>query len=393
MSPETSAALTPPRPEQVLTEKAFYLEEFYGKSLLFALVPPVGQRISDFDSLVKTLRELRRNQTRCVVIVSPSALPKVMRRLGKMAPPEAPPIFNPTFGLRTRPYPPDSAVAKIWHALRAGSIVVASTSTDDPEDLVVFAQELASRLRVFKLDPARSRRRIASMKTASGCHSSRRGAGARAQRRAVTRLRRKMVRLASDAIRDGVGTVNLVSPRWVYEELFSFTGLGTLFTPAEYGTVSPISIDDFEEVEALIMRAQDAGFLLPRSPGQIEGILPSCFGYHVGDEHLAGICSLLTDPYRRDRTGEITALYTLTRFQGEGVAAELIKAIIKEAKARKLKYVFACTSEERAARFFSQAEVPPRRPGPGDLAQMARLRFPSHRAHQHLPARSDVMTP
>ncbi len=41
-----------------------------------------------------------------------------------------------------------------------------------------------------------------------------------------------MVRLASDAIRDGVGTVNLVSPRWVYEELFSFTGLGTLFTPA-----------------------------------------------------------------------------------------------------------------------------------------------------------------
>ena len=94
--------------------------------------------------------------------------------------------------------------------------------------------------------------------------------------------------------------------------------------------------------------------MLPRSPGQIEGILPSCFGYHVGDEHLAGICSLLTDPYRRDRTGEITALYTLTRFQGEGVAAELIKAIIKEAKARKLKYVFACTSEERAARFFSK---------------------------------------
>ncbi len=35
-----------------------------------------------------------------------------------------------------------------------------------------------------------------------------------------------MVRLASDAIRDGVGTVNLVSPRWVYEELFSFTGSG-----------------------------------------------------------------------------------------------------------------------------------------------------------------------
>ncbi|HLX37459.1 MAG TPA: hypothetical protein VKR29_06635, partial [Candidatus Binataceae bacterium] len=115
MSAESLAVAASPQPELVFTEKTFYLEEFYGKSLLFALVPPVGQRMSDFDSLMKTLRELRRNQTRCVVIVSPSALPRVMRRLGKLAPPEAPPIFNPTSGMRTRPYPPDSAVARIWH--------------------------------------------------------------------------------------------------------------------------------------------------------------------------------------------------------------------------------------------------------------------------------------
>ncbi len=388
MSPESIAATASQRPAQVFTEKTFYLEEFYGKSLLFALVPPVGQRMGDFDSLVKTLRELRRNQTRCVVIVSPSALAKVMRRLGKMAPREAPPIFNPTSGLRTRPYPPDSAVAKIWHALRAGSIVVASTNTDDPEDLVVFAQELASRLRVFKLILLdRGGGLIAENGERMSFVEARRSA--RAQRRAATKLRRKMVRLASDAIRDGVGTVNLVSPRWVYEELFSFTGLGTLFTPTEYGTVSPISIDDFEEVEALIVRAQDAGFLLPRSPGQIEGILPSCFGYHVGDEHLAGICSLLTDPYRRDHTGEITALYTLTRFQGEGVAAELIKAIIKEAKARKLKYVFACTSEERAARFFSKLKF--RRVGADQVTPLKWRGYDSKRIERISIFRLDLM--
>ena len=75
----------PRRGAPVFTEKTFYLEEFYGKSLLFALIPPAGQRISDFDSLLLTLRELRRNQTRCVVIVSPSALPKLMRRLGRLA--------------------------------------------------------------------------------------------------------------------------------------------------------------------------------------------------------------------------------------------------------------------------------------------------------------------
>jgi len=61
-----------------------------------------------------------------------------------------------------------------------------------------------------------------------------------------------VVRLATEALKDGVGSVNLVSPRYVYEELFSFTGLGTLFTLTQYGSALPISIDDFEEVEALI---------------------------------------------------------------------------------------------------------------------------------------------
>ncbi len=359
------------QPAPVFTEKTFYLEEFYGKSLLFALIPPVGQRISDFDSLVKTLRELRRNQTRCVVIVSPSAMPRVMRRMGNMigniGMAKDPPIFDPTLGMRTRPYPPDSAVAKIWHALKAGSIVVGSTSTDDPEDLVVFAQELASRLRVFKLILLdRAGGLIAEDGERMSFVELKRGK--RARKRAGSKLRRKVVRLAADALSDGVGSVNLVSPRGVYEELFSFTGLGTLFTPAQYGTVCPISIDDFEEVEALVKRGQDDGFLLPRSPHQIAEILPSCFGYRVGDEHLAGICSLLTDSYRRDRAGEITALYTLTRFQGEGVAAELIKEILKEAVARKLRYVFACTSEERAARFFQKLKF--RRVAPDKVSRM-----------------------
>jgi N-acetylglutamate synthase-like GNAT family acetyltransferase len=231
--------------------------------------------------------------------------------------------------------------------------VVGSTSTDNSEDLAVFAQELASRLRVFKLILLdRAGGLLAEDGARMSFVESKRVV--RALKRAGTRLRRKIVRLASDALSDGVGSVNLVSPRGVYEELFSFTGLGTLFTPAQYATVFPISIDDFEEAEALILRAQDDGFLLARSADQIAQLLPSCFGYRVGDEHLAGICSLLTDPYRRDRAGEITALYTLTRFQGEGVAAELIKEIVKEASARKLKYVFACTSEERAARFFQR---------------------------------------
>jgi amino-acid N-acetyltransferase len=341
------------RASRTFVEKAFYLEEFYGKSLLFALIPPVGQRISDLDSLVMTVRELRRNQTRMIIVVSPSALPKLMRRMGRLAPKEPPPVFNPSQGLRSRPYPPDSTVAQIWERLRAGSIVVVSMSRDDADDLTVFARELASRLRVFKLlfldrndgltDNHGARLPFVEEKRIP-----------KIMRTIRSKARRALVHAADLALKDGVGSVNLVAPRDVYEELFSFIGAGTLFTEMQYGWVRPVSIDDFEEVEALIERGQSEGFLLYRNPEQIAEILPSCFGYRIGDEHLAGICSLLTEPYRNDRVGEITAMYTLTRFQGEGVAGELVKEVMEEAAARRLKYVFACTREDRAARFFSR---------------------------------------
>jgi N-acetylglutamate synthase-like GNAT family acetyltransferase len=351
------------------TEKTFYLEEFYGKSILLALVPPSGERLSELDSLVLTLRELRRNQTRCIVICSVYALPPLVKRLGRMLRHE-PSLFNPATGLRTRPYPPDSAVATIWKGLRDGSIVVAATETEDPADLVVFAQELASRLRVFKLVMLD---RAGGLADADDEIDS--FVDLRHIRRVLVRervpLRRGIIRAAHRALEDGVASVNLTSPRQVYEELFSFVGTGTLFTEQRYANVQQISIDDFEEVETLIRRGQDEGFLLPRSEPEIAGLLPSCFGYRVGDEHLAGVCALLTEPYRRERAGEITALYTLTRFLGEGVASELVKEVITEAQARRLTYVFACTSEDRAARFFGRLKIGKlkfRRVGPNSVA-------------------------
>jgi N-acetylglutamate synthase-like GNAT family acetyltransferase len=335
----------------VFTEKSFYLEEFYGKSLLFSLIPPSGERLSELDSLVRTLRELRRNQTRCIVIASMRAMPRLLRRLGRLRPRGEPVCFNPAIGIRRRPYPPDAAITAIWQALRTRSIVAAGVETDDPEDQVIFAQQLASRLRVFKL---------LLLDRAGGLSDSQGNRLSFVQigrlRRLIkdihSPLRRALVRAASRAIEDGVASVSLTSPREVYEELFSFVGTGTLFTESGYGHVRQISIDDFEEVEALIMRAQNEGFLLSRNEDEIARLLPSCFGYRIGDEHLAGIVSLLTEPYRRERAGEITALYTLTRFQGEGVAVELLTEVLREARARRLQYLFACTSEQRAARLF-----------------------------------------
>lgn len=345
-------------------EKSFYLEEFYGKSLLFALIPPSGERVGELDPLVRTLRELRRNQARCIVIVPADALARIMRRLGRLAPRAEPPIFNPGAGRRSRPYPPDSAVARIWRVLSAGSIVVAAADTVKPSDFTVFAEELASRMRVFKLilldrqggltAGGGERLSFVELSRIDGAMRKQRSARRRAELRAVAR-----------ALRDGVGSVNLVAPREVYDELFSFVGTGTLFTERQYGFVRPISIDDFKEVEALIVRGQREGHLLARSREEIAELLPSCFGYRVGDEHLAGVCSLLTERYHRERAGEITALYTLTRFAGEGVAVELVKQVLNEARERPLRYVFACTAEERAARFFARLGF--HRVGPQDI--------------------------
>ena len=364
----------------LFTEKTFYLEEFYGKSLLFALVPPAGDRLAELDSLVRTFRELRRNQTRCIVVSSARALPRLMRRLGRLAPRGEPPVFNPAIGLRSRPYPPDSAITEIWHGLRAGSIVVAGADTTDPVDLVVFAQELGSRLGVFKLLLLD---RSGGLSDADGerhsfveIHRLR-----RALQNERSKVRRAIVRAAGRAIKDGVPSVNLTSPRQVYEELFSFLGTGTLFTETGYGRVRQVSIDDFEEVEALIIRGQNEGFLLSRTEDEIARLLPSCYGYRIADEHLAGIVSLLTEPYRKERAGEITALYTLTRFHGEGVANELVTEVLSEARERRLRYVFACTSEDRAARFFARLKflrVTPQEVAPSkwrgyDPARVARL--------------------
>jgi amino-acid N-acetyltransferase len=74
-------------------------------------------------------------------------------------------------------------------------------------------------------------------------------------------------------------------------------------------------------------------------------------------------------------------MYTLTRFQGEGVAAELVREVVAEARARHLKFVFACTSEERASRFFvrlgfrrvSARDVPASKWRGYDAGRIARL--------------------
>jgi amino-acid N-acetyltransferase len=92
-----------------------------------------------------------------------------------------------------------------------------------------------------------------------------------------------------------------------------------------------------------------------RSREEIGEILFTGFGATIASAgHLAGVGSLLCDRYKGDHTAEIVALYTLSRFKGEGVGTKLLARILNEARARGLASVFACTTEERAAQFFGR---------------------------------------
>src|SRR5271156_121394 len=86
-------------------EKSFYLEEFYGRSLLFALIPPSGDRLDELDSLVRTLRELHRHQARCIAIVSADSLARVIRRLGPLAAKGGASVFKPRRRAALAPLP------------------------------------------------------------------------------------------------------------------------------------------------------------------------------------------------------------------------------------------------------------------------------------------------
>ncbi|MCL5044653.1 MAG: GNAT family N-acetyltransferase [Deltaproteobacteria bacterium] len=373
------------------SEKTFYLEEFHGKSLLFLLVPPSGRSLGERAALRRTLRELARNQTRCVVLAPLALFPRLTEQLGRLLPRRPAPTFNPSEGLRSYPYPPDETVAEIWRGLREGNVLAAAAATGDLPVLGNFALRLAARLGIFKLvildragglvDTAGRRlpfvqsRRLPSALGRQGAAAS----------------RRLLMRLATRALEHGVASVNLASARGLYQELFSFTGSGTLFTRQSYGQVEPISMDDFAEVEALILRGQNEGFLLPRSADEIARLLPSCFVYRVGSERLAGVCCLFAAPYRRERAGEITALYTLTRFKGEGVAAELLHKVVGEARARRLRYVFACTVEDNAARFFSRLEF--RRAAPAEVPAAKWRRYDPERLRRLSVFRLDLARP
>lgn len=356
-------------------EKSFYLEEFRGHTISLAVSLQGCESDGGLDGLAEVLRELVVNGTRVILLIGvpgpghiSAHLGRVQRRLQRLVISEETSKWFPS--VRGRRSLKDSMLdlggagwreelderlIQVWTTLRSRPLLVALVETDA---LTEAAARVAGKLRVHKLVIAEPAGGVSSasagpmsfldetMLTMILHAGQAEWAGVAERRATLTAIR--------SALQQGVSTVNLCSLAGISHELYTYEGSGTLFTREDYCHVERLGIDDFEQVERLILRGQREGFLKPRDGAEITRILLNGFGATIGTRHLAGVCGLETGPYRPERAGEIVGLYTITRFKTEGVGQRLMDRVLLEAASLGLRYVFACTMHERAEAFFER---------------------------------------
>ena len=164
------------------------------------------------------------------------------------------------------------------------------------------------------------------------------------------------------ALRGGVHSVNLCTLDGLARELFTYEGSGTLFTREDYCRIERLGIDDFEEVERLIERGQREGYLKPRTPAEMARILLNGFGAEIGSHHLAGVCGLRDrGASRASASARSSASTRSPASRVRASAAGCWRARSRRRARLGLRYVFACTIDERARGVLRAPGIPARR--------------------------------
>ena len=328
------------------SERAFYVYEFAGASLVISLAaPPVGDGLV-VANVARAARALAEGGSRLVLAVggrSPglvAALPSVPVELDA---PVSAADQDPGAGLD------ESWLADLWLALTDQREVVVHCA---PGDEPVVGARLAAALGARKLvvtdhaggwgRPPRSFADVVTHADAFGAQLADRQGGA-------------VVAALQTALAGGVPNVNLCRPADVDRELFTFDGAGTLFTSGGYVELGPLRVDDLPAVERLVAQGVADGLLRPRTRTEVARLAVGGLGARVvGSGHLAGIVGLDQHTYAGHGLGEVSCLYTVSRFSGAGAGALLVDALVERAAAAGLAGVFAVTVSEAAAAFFAR---------------------------------------
>lgn len=348
-------------------EKDFYLREFRGRSLLVAVRAMDLEAGADTDSLAAVLRDLLANKTRVLLCVDMGGVGGAAQRVTELWSRLVPVSWRAQVSPLVCPPDPNQGafLGQVWAALRLAPLCLSLWPAYPATSFLHCVQQLAVRFKVYKLvllDPG------GAITTDGGRLSFINGAVLQEILRpgeaewAGLGSRRPLLHAIHAALTGGVSSVALSAPSGLEQELFTYEGHGTLFTLTEYCRVERLGIDDFEEVEQLLQRGEREGYLKARTEQEIGQLLLHGYGAKlgVGTGGLAGFCALL--PYPSAQAGEVAGLYTITRFQGEGIGGRLIATMITEGERAGMRYLFACTGQEGAQRLFERygfRRVPP----------------------------------
>ena len=335
-------------------ERAFYIAEFSGHGIVVALngsdlVGAEGPAAAN--SIGRAAKTLASGGSRLMVVAStgePDSRDEVSAAVDALAaslPGSAAPLAMPAAG------PTTDWLADLWLAASdSPALVVAVGGGPDAQPVTVVAADLAASVRALKLvitDPAggwgRPPRSFADLSTHSEAMSEQlasRGGGA-------------VVAAVNPALASGVTTVNLCRADDVDSELFTFDGTGTLFTSGGYVELADLRLDDLPAVEDLVAQGVADGLLRQRDRHEVARLAVTGIGAKVvGSGHLAGIVGLEVEGYRGQGLGEVSCLYTVSRFSGSGAGGLLIDGLMEVATQDGLVAVFAVTVSEQAADFF-----------------------------------------
>src|SRR5262245_34941941 len=356
-------------------EKEFFLDEFHDRSFLFALHAADVATETDVQELVEVCSALLINETRVLLLIrvvdnqrDRHRAEMIIDRLSKQpALITAVPCASPVD--LSEEMSEDLRLAQIWSVLRTQPLFVGLWSSKVLSSFISCVQQLAIRLKVYKLiilDPT------GGIST-GGSHLSfvngpvlgevlRQGEA----EWAGLGDRRSVLETVRAVLEGGVSSVSLCPIDGVARELFTYEGCGTLFTLNDYCRVERLGIDDFHEVEKLLERGDREGYLKARTPAEIGQLLLHGYGARLGivTGGLAGLCALL--PYPEENAAEIVGLNIYTRFMGEGFGSGLKLQMIAEGEQRGFSYLFASTAQEGAQRLFERHEF--RRVAPEDVA-------------------------
>jgi len=319
------------------SEKSFYLGEFRGRSLVFAVPGDASSTSASADvaaALNPVVGELAEHRTRVLILSADEAL------LAACAPGGVVAEDDPGW------------IAAAWRAGRSARPV--GLCVPGEEALPAAAARVGERLRIAKLVWLHA---DGPLRRSDGERISFLPLEQLAQRRASAGLapwarEGRWLEAIEALLQGGLPSVSRCSPAGLEQELFTYAGSGTFFAREQYTEVRRLALDEFDAASDLIRRGEQEGYLVPRSDEALDRVLENAFGAFVEGRFLAGLGALL--PYEREGCAEIASLYTVTRFLGEGVGHHLVRFALEEAGRRGFDRVFACTTSGPVERFFER---------------------------------------